>query len=370
VRRKVVILLITLSIILFGCSQRQPKVENDSKEDGISKDVYYSANGYWFKMSENYLAIAEEGIKIIDLDTKTLKDEIELPNGLAGGFDIYGTKLVWASYGSPKEDGKDYGYDETTNTDIFLYDIIDGTTKQITADLATQIAPRVWEDYIVWQDNRNDAVIDNNQEWDIYLYQISTGEEKLITTASGIHTDPSIHDNKIVWEDGRNFKGERALRWGDNVPENNTDIYLYDMETNEETAIATGELQECNPAVFGDYIVWEDRNNKSYNADLYLYDINKNKKITLTKDKYNQAEPKLYGQYIVWMDERNGISSNDVYVNGKAPNSDIFLFDIETKKEYLMTGKEPQVLPAISEHYIAYVTSRQINAEIQVIRYR
>lgn len=35
-----------------------------------------------------------------------------------------------------------------------------------------------------------------------------------------------------------------------------------------------------------------------------------------------------------------------------------------------MTGKEPQIMPAISENYIAYTTSRQINAEIQVVKYK
>jgi beta propeller repeat protein len=118
------------------------------------------------------------------------------------------------------------------------------------------------------------------------------------------------------------------------------------------------------------YIAWEDRNTNGIAAEIYLYDIDKKEKIRITNDKFDQSTPKLFGNYLVWEDERNGISTNDVIVNGKEPNSDIFLYDIDLKKEYLMTGKEPQVMPCVSENYIAYTISRQINSEIQVIKYR
>jgi hypothetical protein len=98
--------------------------------------------------------------------------------------------------------------------------------------------------------------------------------------------------------------------------------------------------------------------------------LNKKEKIRVTNDRVDQSEPELFEKFLVWTDERNGISANDVFVNGKAPNSDIFLYDIEKRKEYLMTGKEPQINPAISACYIAYITSRQINPELQVIKYR
>jgi beta propeller repeat protein len=365
-----VVLFTVLSIILGGCGRSQTNYTISTSNNEISKDVYYTTLGYAAELSDNYMVVQEKGLRIIDLSTKKVIKEIEIPNNYTVGYDIYGTKVVWSAYSSKEEIGKDPGYDETANTDIFLYDIATGKTRQITTNTAGQIKPKVWGDYIVWQDNRNDSVKDKNPEWDIYLYNMSSDEEKLITTAPGIHTNPSINDNKVVWEDGRNFMGKKELRWGENVPENNTDIYMYDIKTGKEEAIAQGPLQECNPTVYGNYIAWEDRNAKGFPAEIYLYDLNKKEKIRVTDDKFNQSEPKLLGKYLVWTDERNGTSTNDVFVNGKEPNSDIFLYDIETKKEYLMTGKEPQIMPAISENYIAYVTSRQINAEIQVVKYK
>jgi beta propeller repeat protein len=365
-----IFILTVFSIMLGGCGRSQTNATISTGNREISKDIYYTTSGYAAMLSDKYMAALEKGLRIIDLSTKKVIKEIELPDNYAIGYDIYGTKVVWSAYSSQEEIGKDPGYDETANTDIFLYDIATGKTKQITSNKAGQIMPRIWGDYIVWEDNRNDSIKDKNPEWDIYLYNISSGEEKLITKAPGIHTNPSINDNRVVWEDGRNFKGKKELRWGGNVPENNTDIYMYDIKTGKEEAIATGPLQECNPTIYGNYIAWEDRNTNGFAAEIYLYDINKKEKIRITDDKFDQSAPKLFGSYLVWEDERNGISTNDVIVNGNEPNSDIFLYDIELKKEYLMTGKEPQVMPAISANYIVYTTSRQINSEIQVIKYK
>jgi beta propeller repeat protein len=363
------IIIMILCTILTGCGIGRND-EGSINNLKISKEPYMITQGYAAELSENYTVVWQDGLNIIDLATNKIIKEIAQPNRITGGYDISGTKVVWSQYSDEGEDGKDYSYDESTNTDIYLYDISVDSTIQITTNIAGQIAPDIWGDYIVWQDNRNDTIHDNNPEWDIYLYYIPTKEEKLITTAKGIHTNPQVSDNIVVWEDGRNFTGESIIRWGSNVPENNTDIFLYNIITEEEKAVATGDLQEGNPCVSGNYIVWEDRNKNRFEADIYLYDIEKNKTRRITDDKYNQAYPRIFDHYIVWMDERNGISTNDVIINNKVPNSDIFLYDIDQRREYLLTGEEPQIMPAISENYIAFITSRQVNPEIQVIKYR
>lgn len=364
-RKLCLVVLVSCAVLFSGCN----KIETPAADSGISSELYFSTGGYNAKVSGDYLVLQEENLKIIDLKDKRLVKEINIPSYTLG-YDIYGTKLVWSDLRNEKNQQKDAGYDETTNADIFMYDIEKDKTVQITTNEKTQISPKIWGNHIVWQDNRDDTTIDKNPEWDIYLYNIETKEEKAITTAPGIHTNPSISDSKVVWEDGRNFSGKPELRWGSNVPENNTDIFMYDIKTGKETPIAEEPLQECNPTIYGNYIAWEDRNNGSYAADIYLYDINKKERIKVTKDRYNQGDPKLFENYLIWMDERRGGSSNDVFVNGKAPNSDIFLYNINEKKEYLMTGDGPQIMPSISSNYIAYILSSQVRPEVQVIKYR
>jgi beta propeller repeat protein len=251
-----------------------------------------------------------------------------------------------------------------------MYDLKTLTQIQVTTDLSSQMNPKIWGNYIIWQDSRNDTVKDYPGKWNLYLYNISTGKETLICDTLAAHSTINISDNKIVWEDERNFKGENGIRGGDNLPENNKDIYMYDILTGSETSVATGYLMECRPDISGNYIVYEDRNNGSYNADIVLYDILTKKKTFVTKDKYDQGTPRIYGQYVVWMDERRGTSTNDVIINGKRPNSDIFLYNVSTKKERLLTGDEPQIMPVISEKWIAYVNSRQVGATVDVIEYK
>jgi beta propeller repeat protein len=251
-----------------------------------------------------------------------------------------------------------------------MYNIKTSKQLQITNDLSSQMNPRVWGNYIIWQDSRNDPVKDYPGRWSLYLYDINSEKEKLICNTLAAHSTINISDNKIVWEDERNFKGEDGIRGGDNVPENNKDIYMYDILTEVETPVATESLMECRPDISSNYIVFEDRNNGSLNADIVLYNISTKEKTFITKDKYDQGTPRIYGHYVVWMDERRGTSTNDVIINGQMPNSDIFLYDITTKKEKLLTGDEPQIMPGISKKWIAYVNSRQNGGTVDVVEYK
>ena len=97
---------------------------------------------------------------------------------------------------------------------------------------------------------------------------------------------------------------------------------------------------ECMPDIYGNYIVWEDRNNGTLAADIVLYNIANKEKKYITKDDYHQGNPKIFENFVVWMDERNGISTNDIFIDGKAPNSDIFIYDIEKGTERNLTEKD------------------------------
>jgi len=335
-------------------------------------DAYFRIKGHFYALSDNYLVVEDLGevLKIVDLKTKTIIKTLSIPNKVIAGFDIYENTIVWSDFRNEKDSSKIKDYYETPNADIFTYDIKTDKLTQITTNPAPQLRPRIWKNYIVWEDNRNDKVIDIYPEFDIYLYNMDTKEEKLISTVPGVHTNPTINNYKVVWEDGRDVKGDPSIRWGGNLSKNDTDIYMYDINICKEKAIAAGKLRECSPEIYGDYIVWEDYNSNSPYGDIYVFNLAKNKKTAITKDRYKQGDPKIFDHYIVWMDERRGTSSNDVIIDGKAPNSDIFLYDLKTNKEKRLTGDGPQMMPEISSEWAAYEISRQINPEIEVIKYK
>jgi beta propeller repeat protein len=334
--------------------------------------VEFSIEGYDSALDGNHLLIYDSAeIKLIDLTQKKLVNEISLPSpAWVSGIDISGDIIVWSDLRNEKTDPSALEDIGEANADIFLYNFKTKEQKQITSELSAQINPKIWGNYLVWQDNRNDVSKEYPGRWSLYLYNIDTGKEKLITSTLAPHAAFDIRDNQIVWEDERNFKGTNEIRGGENIPQNNKDIYLYDIAAGKEIPIATGSFMESNPDVCGHYVVWEDRNNGTLNADIALYDLSTKQIKYLTKDKYNQGTPQIYGNYVVWMDERRGTSSNDVYINGKAPNSDIFLYDLKNKKEVRLTGDGPQIQPSISSEWVAFTYSKQVSPMVQVVRYK
>lgn len=332
----------------------------------------FSISGFDSKVYGSSLLVSDgSGLKLYDLDGKKLLKGISVPDKKSiSGYDISKDYIAWSDDRNETRDVSKLGGEYNINWDVFIYDIKNGRQIQITKDASAQIQPKLWKNYLIYADNRNDASKSYPGKWSLYLYDINSKKEELITSTLSAHGDYSIRDNKIVWEDDRNFKGSDVLRGGDNVPENNKDIFLFDMISRKETAVATGKFMECKPDVCGDYIVYEDRNGGTTNADIAIYNLKTKERINITKDKYNQGTPGIYGDYVVWMDEYRGTSTNDVIVNGKKPNSDILLYNIKTKKEKLLTWDEPQIMPSISDRWVSYTTSRQINPVVEAIRYR
>ena len=64
-----------------------------------------------------------------------------------------------------------------------------------------------------------------------------------------------------------------------------------------------------NPAIYGNTIVWQDSRNG--NSDIYIYDLSTKKQIHTTNPS-NQTDPAIYGNKVVWADDRNG--GSDIYM--------------------------------------------------------
>jgi beta propeller repeat protein len=370
VRNRISLILLA-GLFLSGCGLNSNS--NDAEVEFSNPVEEYRTEAMIYGLDENNLLIGNsDGFSVVDLVSKKVLTEIKISEKLnVKPADISGDIVVWADTRNKKEDitllGENY-----SNSDIFICNIKTGEEKQITYDASAQMSPKIWRNYIIYSDNRNDTVKDYYGRWSLYLYDLNTSKEKLITSTLATNKSYSygIKDNKIVWEDHRNFTGEDILRGGSNVPENNKDIYMYDITTDKEIAIATGDKMECSPDVYGDYIVYEDRNNGSYNADIILFNIKSKKKLYITKDKYDQGTPKIFGDYVAWMDERRGSSTNDVVDNGVFPNSDIIIYNIKTKKKLLIDRDEPQMMPYLSSEWLVFSTSRQIGGFSEAVRYK
>ena len=100
---------------------------------------------------------------------------------------------------------------------IYLYDIDTKKEKVITSDGARPGKPVISGSKIVWQDNRNYS---SDGFYDIYLYDLEKEkEEKVSPEGINAPSAPAIYENKIAYLDYRSSR---------------TDVYLYDLDTNEE----------------------------------------------------------------------------------------------------------------------------------------
>ncbi|MEC0091138.1 TolB family protein [Paenibacillus macquariensis] len=360
-------------LLITGCTNTkvtgyQPNVKHTTLGESLKE---YTYKGWQAALDGNLLAYLSgngQQLTVMDLDKNQELVQIQLPS-YECGFDISGDYIVWSDLRNEKKNISDLGSVDIANADIFLYDLKTGQQRPLTEDTSSQVNPKIWGHYLVWMDNRNDADKDYPSDWQIALYDLNTDEMKIVTNAPGGQTDPDINDGFIVWEDGRNVK-TKGIRAGSNLPENNTDIYLYDIAKGNTIPIATGPKKEGRPQISGNRVVWEDYSKGTYSADVSVYYLDTQQSGRITNLQQDQSEPVIYGDYIAWMDERRGTSTNDVIENGQKPNSDIYLYDLNTKTEMLMTGDEPQLQPLLSDHWLIYTTSRQVDPELHAVRYK
>jgi len=156
-----------------------------------------------------------------------------------------------------------------------------------------------------------------------------------ITTNKSDQCDPAIYGNRIVWNDNRN---------------GNTDIYMYNLSASTETQITTNKSWVSSPAIYGDRIVWEDGRNG--NADIYMYNTSTSTETQITTNESWASSPAIYNDRIIWDDNRNG-------------NSDIYMYNLSTSTEtQITTNESDQVEPAIYGDRIVWQDARNGNWDI------
>ncbi|MFC1624756.1 putative Ig domain-containing protein, partial [Candidatus Omnitrophota bacterium] len=175
---------------------------------------------------------------------------------------------------------------------------------------------------------------ENNVTQDITLTTVVI-EEIQITTNGLNQLQPAIYKDKIVWYDWRNI---------------NYDIYMYDLSTGQETQITNDPNDQILPVIYEDKIVWFDYRNG--NSDIYMYDLSTGQEIQITDDSSEQFSTDIHEDKIVGKDGRNG-------------NNDIYIYDFSTGQETQITNDpNRQLNPAIYRDKIVWFDYRNGNSDI------
>ena len=155
---------------------------------------------------------------------------------------------------------------------------------------------------------------------------------------------PAIYGDYVVWEDYRN--GRCNGGW---------DIYGYNLVTEEEFRITTDPEDQSDPAIYDNTVVWTDDRNDG--SDIYGYNLVTEEEFQITTDLRNQLQPAIYENIVVWID-RSG--RHDVH----DPKDEICVYNLSTSEKYQLIIEGDPELPAIYGNIVVWGDPRNGNEDI------
>ncbi|PAV14367.1 hypothetical protein ASJ81_14185 [Methanosarcina spelaei] len=195
--------------------------------------------------------------------------------------------------------------------------------------------PKIYENRIIWKDYRN-GDIQNFSNSDIFVYDISTQNETQITSNISDGLTPDIYGDKIVWCANRHES-------------ENSDIYIYDLSTSSETQINGNESIKGGLAIFGDKIVWAEYHDEK--SIIYMYNLSTSKKTQIATSSNQPYSFAIYEDKVVWAESHNSLV--------------IYMYDFSTQKKIQITtnGSSP-LEPVIYGDKIVWIGGRNGNSGI------
>ena len=120
--------------------------------------------------------------------------------------------------------------------EVYLANVRTGEIRQLTNDGHRKRRPVISGDTVAWTDqSRQIETHDNNSRTarsladDIFVLDLNTGDRRRITEVPAKRSGLKISGKRLVWLDNRNEFGEHYTH---------RDIYAYDLEADEEIAVA------------------------------------------------------------------------------------------------------------------------------------
>ena len=188
----------------------------------------------------------------------------------------------------------------------------DPARRALVVNPGEQSRPKVSGRRIVWEDRRSG-------NGDIYLYDLDLDQEFALCAIGGNQVGPDISGRYVVWTDLASGSG---------------DVMVYDLSVDSDgdglpnwretpppspdpalRNLTPDAARQGNCAVERDYVVWEDDRAAGASAtDIYLYDLGSETRFKLTEDEWDQSRPDISEGVVVWQDDSYGTA--DVFAWG------------------------------------------------------
>jgi beta propeller repeat protein len=173
---------------------------------------------------------------------------------------IYGNRIVWQDY------------NQFSSSQIYLNGTSPGLAVQIKPSGSYQLNPSIYGDLVAYLDCGGDYTC-GTLPTTIYLYDIVHGTTTQISSGLGYEASPSIFNNRIVWQDTEDFANYAVLINGTAPGEE------YSLSPN-----AIGLMPQY-PTIYGNWVVWTQTNSSGSNYDIIVNETSSNSIIPIALDR-------------------------------------------------------------------------------------
>jgi beta propeller repeat protein len=267
------------------------------------------------------------------------------------------------------------------NWEIYAQDVTSNSPIQkLTSTPLSQENPRTDGRYVVWQ------ALQTNGSWDIYMNDMDgTNGPQAVTSTPGIdEVNPSIDWPWVVYQSrasgntnapwliyALNLSNMQSIGvspstqneltpdvqagrvvWADYRDQGAGEIYYYDLEKNYQWRVTTNIYSQINPAIDGNWIVWED--NRNIELDIYGWDISHGKEVQITDTPEDETQPYLNGQWVLCMENSLGPQTGNGRLINLASLATVPVTRTPTLKSY----------PALADGYAVWLETVTNQSEI------
>jgi len=174
-----------------------------------------------------------------------------------------------------------------------------GTERRVTDTYGVEEYPDIWEDTVVWADKSQG---DNEEIW---TFDLSNGRMEQLSSALGDKTWPRVFGDTVVWMQV-DYTVDAIS--GQTVLTDTLAIHsLSAKSTRLLKEVASSGMPDGHqkfPDIYGDYIVFENEIPRTAPDpsifDIYLLDLRSGVISPVTNDLLSERLPAVFGNWVVW----------------------------------------------------------------------
>jgi len=227
----------------------------------VVDDLMYKHWDHWVESVPHPFLADLEGHRLTNVRDLLEGEPYEAPLAPFGGIE----QLAWSpdgstiAYTSRKKTGREYA--ESTNSDIYFYDLESGETRNMTQGMmGYDVNPQFSPDgrYLAWQSMERDGYESDKNR--LFVMELATGEKTYVTDSFDYNTDA------FAWE-----SNSKTIYLVSPV-QGTTQLYAADIATKRITPITKG-VHDYTSVALGDGLLIAGRQSLSQPTEIYSVDL-------------------------------------------------------------------------------------------------